>query len=104
VTVISNSSPLIALTQIGRLNVLGHLYSEVLIPPAVANEIEPTVRKLPDWISVKQLLLRRNPDFVSGAIGPGEHEVISLGVELEADRLILDERPPDGSPRRLVCR
>jgi predicted nucleic acid-binding protein len=93
VTVISNSSPLIALTQIGRLNVLGRLYSEIFIPPAVASEVEPTVRKLPDWISVKQLLLPRNPDLVGGSIGPGEHEVISLGVELQADRLILDERP-----------
>jgi predicted nucleic acid-binding protein len=93
VIVVSNSSPLIALTQIGRLNVLGHLYSEVLIPPTVANEVEPTVRKLPDWISVKQLLLPRNPALVTASIGPGEHEVISLGVELHSDRLILDERP-----------
>jgi uncharacterized protein len=92
VTVISNSSPLIALTQIGPLNVLGQLYSEVFIPPAVASEVEPTIQKLPDWISVKQLLLPRIPDLVTASIGPGEHEVISLGVELQADRLILDER------------
>jgi hypothetical protein len=30
---------------------------------------------------------------VSGSIGPGEHEVISLGLELSAVRPILDERP-----------
>ena len=30
---------------------------------------------------------------VSGSIGPGEHEVTSLGLELAAERLILDERP-----------
>jgi uncharacterized protein len=93
VVVISNSSPLIALTQIGRLNVLGQLYAEIIVPPAVAREVEPTVRKLPNWISVKQLLLPPNPDLASGSIGPGEHEVISLGLELEAGRLILDERP-----------
>jgi predicted nucleic acid-binding protein len=38
-------------------------------------------------------LLPRHPDTVSGSIGPGEHEVISLGLELRAERLILDERP-----------
>ena len=30
---------------------------------------------------------------MSGSIGPGEHEVISLGLELGAERLILDEQP-----------
>ena len=41
--VVSNSSPLIALTQIGRLDLLGRLHARVLIPPAVAKEIEPTM-------------------------------------------------------------
>jgi hypothetical protein len=30
---------------------------------------------------------------VSSSIGPGENEVISLGLELSALRLIVDERP-----------
>jgi len=30
---------------------------------------------------------------VSYSIGPGEHEVISLGLELRAERRILDEQP-----------
>jgi predicted nucleic acid-binding protein len=93
VVVISNSSPLIALTEIGRLDLLSHLYAELVIPPAVAREVEPTVRKVPSWISVKQLMHPLNPDLVSRSIGPGEQEVISLGVELHAGRLILDERP-----------
>ena len=86
-------SPLIALHQIGRLDLLGQVHPEVLIPPAVAKEIEPSIRRLPGWIVVKPLLLPRNPQTVSGAIGAGEHEVVSLGLELGAQRLILDERP-----------
>jgi uncharacterized protein len=93
VVVVSNSSPLIALTQISRFDLLGQLHPQVFIPPAVATEIEPTVPRLPPWIAVKPLLLPRNPDIVSSSIGPGEHEVISLGLELRAERLILDERP-----------
>jgi Domain of unknown function (DUF4062) len=43
VPVISNSSPLIALTQIGRLDLLRQLHTSICIPPAVAREVEPTV-------------------------------------------------------------
>ena len=31
--------------------------------------------------------------MVSGSFGPGEHEVISLALELGAERVILDEHP-----------
>ncbi len=91
--VISNSSPLIALTQIGRLDLLHQLHPLVLIPPAVAREVEPTVPALPGWLVVQPLAHSRQPQTVSGSIGPGEHEVISLGLELGAERLILDEQP-----------
>ena len=91
--VVSNSSPLIALTQIGRLHLLGQPHPYVLIPPAVASEVEPSIPDLPGWLVVQPLVLPRQPPKVSGSIGPGEHEVISLGLELRAERLILDEQP-----------
>jgi uncharacterized protein len=56
-------------------------------------EIEPTVPRLPGWIAVKPLSLPRNPNIISSSIGPGEHEAISLGIEVRAERLILDELP-----------
>jgi predicted nucleic acid-binding protein len=93
VAVVSNSSPLIALTQIGRLNLLQQLHPLVLIPPAVAREVEPTIPALPGWVVVQPLAHPRRPHTVSGSIGPGEQEVISLGLELRAERLILDEQP-----------
>jgi predicted nucleic acid-binding protein len=93
VAVISNSSPLIALAQIGRLDLLSQLHARVLIPPAVAREVEPTIPALPGWLVIRPLTLPRQPHTVSGSIGPGEHEVISLGLELGAERLILDEQP-----------
>jgi uncharacterized protein len=93
VVVVSNSSPLIALSQIGHLDLLGQLHPQILIPPAVAKEGAPTVARLRGWIQVKPLRRPRQPHTVSASIGPGEHEVISLGLELNAARLILDERP-----------
>ena len=91
--VISNSSPLIALTQIGRLDLLRRLHTRISIPPAVAREVAPTVAALPDWVVVQQLAHPLQPSTVSGSIGPGEREVIRLGLELGAALLLLDEQP-----------
>lgn len=91
--VISNSSPLIALAQIGRIEILHQLHPHVLVPPAVAREVAPTIPELPGWLLVRPLAHPRQPHPVRGSIGPGEHEVISLGLELDAERLILDEQP-----------
>ena len=46
--IVSNASPLIALSQINQLNLLERLFT-VLIPPAVLRELSPTV--LPNWIT-----------------------------------------------------
>ncbi len=92
-TVVSNSSPLIALTQIGRLDVMRLLHGRLLIPPAVAREVQITLPHLPEWLVTEPLRQPRQPATVSSSIGPGEHEVISLALELRADRLVLDEQP-----------
>jgi predicted nucleic acid-binding protein len=43
VVVVSNSSPLIALARIQRLDLLPALFESILIPPAVSREIEPSI-------------------------------------------------------------
>ncbi len=37
--IVSNSSPLITLARIGRLDILRQLYSEIVIPEAVWHEV-----------------------------------------------------------------
>jgi uncharacterized protein len=93
VLVVSNSSPLIALTQINRLDLLRQLHPAVSVPPAVAREVAPTVGSLPNWLTIRELTRPLRPDRVNAAIGPGEREVISLGLELATPLLILDEQP-----------
>jgi predicted nucleic acid-binding protein len=93
VPVISDSSPLIALAQIGRLDLIRRLHTGISIPPAVAREVAPTVAELPDWVLVQNLAHPLQPSTVSGSIGPGEREAVSLGLELGAALLILDEQP-----------
>jgi len=41
--VVSNASPLIALTQIDHLTILQQLCGTVLVPPAVTHEVAPTL-------------------------------------------------------------
>ena len=89
---VSNSSPLIALEKIGKLDLLREIFSAVIIPPAVATETAPTVT-LPPWIKVDRLRWRLDPRTIRPSLGPGESEAISLSLELRPGRLILDDDP-----------
>ena len=57
--VVSNTTPLIALADIGHLDLLQKLYGEILIPEAVLNEIktEPAKKVVynSSWIKVKKI-------------------------------------------------
>jgi len=90
--VVSNSSALIALRQIGHLDLLERLFGEVMIPPAVAREIGPSV-SAPRWVNEQSLTQPVGPRILRAALGLGESEAISLALETGARRLILDERP-----------
>lgn len=89
---VSNSSPLIALEKIGKLDLLQKLFSAVIIPPAVASETAPTVT-LPPWIKVDRLRWHPDPRTIRPSLGPGESEAISLSLELRPGRVILDDEP-----------
>jgi predicted nucleic acid-binding protein len=90
--VVSNSSPLIALEQIGQLDLLQALFVTLLVPPAVVRETAPTV-SLPDWVTERPLSQQIGPQILSSSLGPGESEAISLALEIGAQWLILDDRP-----------
>lgn len=52
-SVVSNSSPLIALARIQRLDLVPVILQSALIPPAVAREISPSIPVLPRWLEVR---------------------------------------------------
>jgi hypothetical protein len=89
---VSNASPLIALEQIGKLDLLEKLFLNVLIPPAVTREITSIVT-LPAWIIKSNLIHPIGPQILSASLGAGESEAISLGLEVGAQWVILDDRP-----------
>jgi predicted nucleic acid-binding protein len=96
--VVSDTSPILSLALIGRLELLHDLYGTITIPDAVRSEISAThqsgARELAqaDWIIthpiessiVLKLLLRE--------VDRGEAEAIELALQLKADVLLIDER------------
>ena len=90
--IVSNSSPLIALARIQRLDLVPAILQSILIPPAVAREIEPSIPALPAWVSVR-VPSSQGPLLTSrGRLGDGEREAIALAIEIGADAVLIDER------------
>jgi predicted nucleic acid-binding protein len=60
------------------------------VPPAVAHEIAPSIPSLPRWV---ELRAPRQSDerILAAGLGPGETEVLSLGLETASPWLILDD-------------
>lgn len=98
---VSNSSPLIALTQIGRLELLRMLFSVIVVPPAVRTETARTLHPFPAWVEVQALRQPLHPRTLSAALGLGEKEAITLALETRSSRLILDDQPAARLARRL---
>jgi len=90
--VVADASPLIALHQLDHLGLLERLFAEVSIPPAVAQEVRPSLPVLPAWIRIRQLSRPIDPVIVRAALGRGEAEALGLAKELAANLVILDDR------------
>jgi uncharacterized protein len=100
VTVISDTSPLSALAEIGELGLLFRLFGSITIPEAVLAEcrhpgapeaLRHWASQVPDWVLVDQA-----PRIVAVAargLDPGEAAAISIALDSPAPVLILmDER------------
>lgn len=96
--VIVNTSPLLYLHQVGYLALLKNLYTEVITPPAVIQELTvgknqgidvPDVNSI-DWILVKSV---QSANVIPAIIdlGQGEAEVLALGLENPNSLLIFDD-------------
>lgn len=92
-SVVSNSSPLIALARIQRLEIVPAVLKSTLIPPAVAREIAPSIPVLPHWLEVRAPAKSASVLTSRGRLGDGEWEAIALAVELGASAILIDDRP-----------
>jgi len=91
VVVVSNSSPLIALARVQRLDILPTIFESVLIPPAVAREISPSIPVLPAWLRIQAPNVLPPASLLRRRLGDGEREALALAIELRADWIILDD-------------
>jgi len=105
--VVANTTPLLALWLLGRLDLLRDLYGEVLIPPTVQAEFlaaETTLRQMAltdtPWIRVIQLAEPQRALAYAG-LDRGEAEVLALAEEQAARLVIIDERAARRYARRL---
>ena len=90
--VVSNSSPLIALHGVGRLDLMRGVFGDIYIPAAVAREIV-TVTPLPVWFKERSLQQELGARILSASLGAGESEAIALALECAASWVLLDDRP-----------
>jgi predicted nucleic acid-binding protein len=97
--IISNTSPLQYLHQVGHLHLLPELYRRIFIPEAVVEEIRagrsegislPAIEQL-QWMEVKRVQAPSLLPLVT-QLGMGEKEVLALGLEHSGSLLLLDDR------------
>jgi hypothetical protein len=49
--VVSDTSPISALLQVGKAGMLGQIFGNVVVPPAVYDELAVCHEDLPDWVN-----------------------------------------------------
>ncbi len=102
IKVICNSSPLINLSKINKLDILKKLFKTIIIPVAVYNELVNDVvekkgqNKIAKLIEEKTIVVKEVSDknlvkALREDLDYGESEVIALALEIGADLVILDE-------------
>jgi predicted nucleic acid-binding protein len=94
--VVVDSSPLIALVNLGEIAVLPALFGSVIVPPEIFDELRQPNR--PELVRTfaaapPQWLVERKPALVEPipALHAGEVAAINLAAELNADLLLIDE-------------
>ncbi|MEZ4847494.1 MAG: DUF3368 domain-containing protein [Bacteroidia bacterium] len=96
--IISDASPLIALEDIGELELLKRLYQEVIITDIVRNEIHAD---LPDWIIVNTGYDPQQLQLLELELDKGEASAIALALKNPGSTLILDENKGRSVAKRL---
>ena len=97
--VVSDSSPLIALLNIKKFELLQQVFSKVIIPPKVMSEIEEGLNSGSEWFAYKQQgfvtaqTLEDDPRLLllELQLDPGESEAILLADQLKLP-LLIDEK------------
>jgi predicted nucleic acid-binding protein len=96
VITVSNTTPIISLSSIGKIEILKDLFQEIIIPQAVYNEIKAKHGygyKQVDlsFITVQTIQNIEREKFLLEQLDTGEVQAIVLAKEINADNTIIDE-------------
>lgn len=86
-TVIADSTCLIGLERIQRLDLLPKVFEKIMIPPAV--QIEVGIEET--WIFIQKPANRHVVNSLKTQLDPGESEAIALALEIPKSLIILDD-------------
>jgi len=104
--IVVNASPLICLFKSGLSDILPSLFSEIMVPDKVHEEI--TAKSGIDLSSIKQLKLGRDivilPSIASWDIGEGKSSVISFALKNPDYWAVIDDREARRCAMSLGCR
>lgn len=98
--VVSDTSPIMNLAAVGRLELLERVFGRVVVPSAVRQELSAmgsaasglaSIEGL-SWVEARDVENRTLVDALLLELDPGEAEAIALAVELRAGLLLMDER------------
>jgi predicted nucleic acid-binding protein len=87
--IISDTSCLIALDRIGRLDILNKVFNTIYTTETVAQEFEDP---LPNWILVQSITDNDKLVQLKLLLDPGEASAIVLALETDNSVLIIDEK------------
>ena len=95
--VVSDTSPITNLLQIGELDLLRRIFGEIIVPIQVFNELcqiesQKNVLGKQEWIKSATPSNRKLKDDLLEKLDEGESEAIALAIELKADYLLMDEQ------------
>ena len=95
--IVSDTYPITNLIQIDQLDLLKHLFGQVIIPEKVYEELcvyEAQKKEIEnrDWLLVKSVTNKKAVKELEKHLDAGEAEAVVLAKELNADLLIIDER------------
>jgi predicted nucleic acid-binding protein len=99
-TIVSNTSPIINLAWINKLDLLHKLFGEIVIPEAVWREVvvdgagQPGADevKTATWIKTQDVTNKALVQALRQELDAGEAEAIALALEIKAELLLMDER------------
>ncbi len=89
--VVSDTSPISNLAVVGQLELLRKLFSRIIIPQAVFDELQksPVTIEFGNWIEVAEATNIRLVATLRSELDLGESQAIALAIERRADWLLI---------------